>query len=347
MHDVNKIVVFRLSSIGDIVLTTGLLRCLRNAFPNAQIDFIVKKQFADILTCVPFVSNVIEFDSKKGFSELKLLRNKLKHERYDVALDIHKNWRSKFVCYTIGAKQVYKFNKHVFRRWILTTFHKDIYKEVRPVYLRFIDVAKQLGVDPDGKYTELVVPGSVQAVVDSQFTQAGISFDKPIVALCPGASFSNKQWQIEKFGELAKQIVDNLSIQVILLGGNKESEICDSIVATSGAISFAGKFNLSQSIAALNRVVATVANDTGMLHASEALGVPVVGIYGPTARQFGYFPILPTSRVAQIDNLECRPCTKMGKNCCPKGHFKCMNDITVEMVMESVKKIMISDTKKR
>ena len=333
MPTVNKILVFRLSSIGDIVLTTALLRCLRNTFPDAQIDFVVKKQFADILRCVPFVSNVIELDSKKGFSALLAIRNQLKNEQYDVALDIHKNWRSLFVCNTIGAKQVFRFNKHVFRRWVLTTFHKDIYKEVRPVYLRFIDAAKQLGVVPDGKYTELVVPEQLGKSMKDIFVQANISFEKRIIALCPGASFSNKQWQVEKFQQLAKRVVLDFDAQVILLGGKKESEMCETIASESGAVSFAGKFDLSQSIAALSMVSLTVANDTGMLHVSEALGVPVVGIYGPTARQFGYFPILPQSKVAQIDNLPCRPCTKMGMNHCPKKHFSCMNDISVEMVL--------------
>ncbi|MBR7035606.1 MAG: lipopolysaccharide heptosyltransferase II, partial [Bacteroidales bacterium] len=322
-----------LSSIGDIVLTTAMLRCLRNTFPDAQIDFVVKKQFADILRCVPFVSNVIELDSKKGFSELLAIRNHLKNKQYDVALDIHKNWRSLFVCNTIGAKQVFRFNKHVFRRWVLTTFHKDIYKEVRPVYLRFIDAAKQLGVVPDGKYTELVVPEQLGKSMKDIFVQANISFEKRIIALCPGASFSNKQWQVEKFQQLAKRVVLDFDAQVILLGGKKESEMCETIASESGAVSFAGKFDLSQSIAALSMVSLTVANDTGMLHVSEALGVPVVGIYGPTARQFGYFPILPQSKVAQIDNLPCRPCTKMGMNHCPKKHFSCMNDISVEMVL--------------
>ena len=339
MPTVSKILVFRLSSIGDIVLTTALLRCLRNTFPEAQIDYVVKKQFADILRCVPFVSNVIELDSKKGFSELRAIRNRLKNEHYDVALDIHKNWRSMFVCNTIGAKQVFRFNKHVFRRWVLTTFHKDIYKEVRPVYLRFIDAAQQIGVAPDGKYTELVVPEQLSQSMKDIFTQANISFEKRIIALCPGASFSNKQWQVEKFQQLAKRVVTEFDAQVILLGGKKESEMCETIANESGAVSFAGKFDLSQSIAALSMVSLTVANDTGMLHVSEALGVPVVGIYGPTARQFGYFPILPQSKVAQIENLPCRPCTKMGMNHCPKKHFSCMNDISVDMVLALMRDI--------
>jgi heptosyltransferase-2 len=282
---------------------------------------------------------VIELDSKKGFSELRAIRNRLKNEHYDVALDIHKNWRSMFVCNTIGAKQVFRFNKHVFRRWVLTTFHKDIYKEVRPVYLRFIDAAQQIGVVPDGKYTELVVPEQLSKSMKDIFAQANLSFEKRIIALCPGASFSNKQWQVEKFQQLAKRVVTEFDAQVILLGGKKELEMCETIANESGAVSFAGKFDLSQSIAALSMVSLTVANDTGMLHVSEALGVPVVGIYGPTARQFGYFPILPPSKVAQIENLPCRPCTKMGMNHCPKKHFSCMNDISVDMVLALMRDI--------
>lgn len=339
MQEIHKILVFRLSSIGDIVLTTALLRCLRNTYPDAQIDFVVKKQFADILKCVPFISRVIEVDSKLGFQGLKAVRNQLRNEKYDVALDIHKNWRSMFVCNTIGAKNVFRFNKHVFRRWVLTTFHKDIYQEVRPVYLRFIDTAKPIDVAPDGKYTELVVPNTIQQTVDAMFLEQGISLEKKIIALCPGASFSNKQWQPEKFAELASRIKKELGMQIILLGGKKEADICETITKESGAVSFAGKFDLSQSIAALNRVCVTVANDTGMLHVSEALGKPVVGIYGPTAFQFGYFPILPQSRVVQINDLPCRPCTKMGMNHCSQKHFKCMNDIDVEMVFSAIKKM--------
>lgn len=337
---ISKILVFRLSSIGDIVLTTALLRCLRNKYPQAQIDFVVKKQFAAILRCVPFVSNVIELDSKKGLTELFALRKQLQKENYDVALDIHKNWRSLFICRTIGAKQVFAFNKHVFRRWVLTTFHKNIYKEVRPVYLRFTDAAKQIGVESDGKYTELVVPSEIQIATDNILQQKGFDTSKPAIALCPGASFKNKQWQPEKFAELAKKIVTELDYQVILIGGKNEQPLCEIIQKEEPlAISFAGEFDLSQSIAALNRVRATVVNDTGMLHASEALGVPVIGIYGATAYPFGYYPILPQSKVADVD-LPCRPCTKMGKNSCPKGHFNCMNQLHTQKVFELLQEVL-------
>ncbi len=339
--NISKILVFRLSSIGDIILTTALLRCLRNEFPNAQIDFVVKKQFAPILRCVPYISNVIELDAKQGFVGIESLKNRLLATRYQVVLDIHKNWRSMYIRKSIKANLVLTFNKHVFRRWVLTTFHKDIYKEVRPVYLRFIDAAAPIGVKPDGRGTELIVPHDIQQSVDDIYAANHVDITKPIVAFCPGASFTNKQWPAEKFAELAKRIVSDLNIQVVLIGGKNEQALCETIIRESEVtvVSLAGALDLSQSIAALNRVKATVANDTGMLHASEALGVPVVGIYGATARQFGYYPILPTSKVAEVD-LPCRPCTKMGMNSCPKGHFACMQTLSADHVFALLKEVI-------
>lgn len=341
MKPINKILVYRLSSIGDIVLTTALIRCLRNAYPNAQIDYVVKRQFASILQCVPYISNVYQFDTTAGFKGLFKLRSNLKKQKYDVVLDIHKNWRSYFITKTIGADNRYSFIKHVLKRWLLISWKIDAYNIVRPVYKRFIDTAKPIGVIDDGRKTELVVPERIQQHIDNYLEDHGIRPYKDIIVVCPGASFQNKQWQIEKFIELVNLITTKLHYQVILLGGFKEKKICEQIIEkTKGSIiSVAGVFDLSQSAALLNRAQVTIANDTGMLHMSEALNVPVVGIYGPTVKQFGYFPILENSKVAQIE-LECRPCTKMGMDYCPKNTYQCLNDIEVKTVYKKIEKIL-------
>jgi len=338
---IKKILVFRLSSIGDIVLTTALLRCLRNTYPNAQIDFVVKRQFTSLMQCIPFISNVYQLDSTKGLRGLLRLRRNLRKEKYDIALDIHKNWRSYFITHTIGAKQTSTFKKHTLKRSLLIKFKLDAYNIVRPVYLRFIDTAKKIGVVDDGKKTELIIPETVQQIVDNFLEDNGIKPHKNIIVVCPGASFSNKQWQEEKFLEISQRILSELHTQVVLIGGFKEKAICDSIVkqCKGPILNVAGAFDLSQSAALLNRAQLTIANDTGMLHMSESLNVPVVGIYGPTVRQFGYFPILEQSRVAQIE-LECRPCTKMGMNSCPKNTYECMQGISVDLVFRHIQKIL-------
>lgn len=341
MKEPKKILIFRLSSIGDIILTSTLVRCVRNTYPEAQIDFVVKRQFMMLIDLLPWVSNVHAIDTQEGFKALLQLRKKLAREKYDVVLDIHKNWRSMFIRNSIGAKRILRYTKHPLKRFFMIRFKIDAYHIVRPVYLRFLDAASKIGVTYDNKLTELVVPKEAQKYVDNYLEDNGIKPHKNIVVLCPGASFKNKEWQVEKFRDLAEHIITKLKYQVVLLGGSKEKDVCKTIAdSISGSIlSVAGNFNLIHSAALLNRAQATVANDTGMLHMSEALHVPVVGIYGPTVRQFGYFPILEKSCVAQVE-LACRPCTKMGMNFCPKNTFDCTKLISEHDVFTKLVSIL-------
>ncbi|MDA3883591.1 MAG: lipopolysaccharide heptosyltransferase II [Bacteroidales bacterium] len=341
--NISNIVIFRLSSIGDIILTSALVRCLRSTYPDAKIDFVVKRQFKHITELMPEIDTIHTFNSDGGFSELLSLRTKLASKKYDVMLDIHKNWRSAFIRNTIGARRVYTFNKHTFKRYLMIRFKIDAYNIVRPVYLRFVDAAQKLGVVYDDKKTGLAIPAETQKHVDNYLEDHGIKPHKPLVVLCPGASFYNKEWQKEKFLELAQIIITQKNMQVVLLGGSKEQETCTYIATTINQkiLSVAGQFNLKESAALLNRAQATVANDTGMLHMSEALKVPVVGIYGPTVRQFGYFPVLAKSKVARVE-LACRPCTKMGMNTCPKETFDCTQKISVSSVYSQLCSILDS-----
>ena len=371
-----KILVFRLSAIGDIVLTTALLRNLRKTFPDAQIDFVVKKQFASLLDCVPYISNVYEFDSSQGLKGLFALRKTLAAQNYDVLLDIHKNWRSWFVTSTIHGKR-YAYKKMVFKRSLLVKFKIDCYKPPRPVYLRFLDAAKALGVHYDGEKTSLVIPQAAQEFVENQlssFRHYGLDPQSPkkrheiagqarndgtpanpaekYIVVCPGASFSNKQYPVELLTQVTQQLLQ-LNYSIVLLGGAKEVDLCEEILAstplshrslsgvetTSQIINLAGKCNLTQSAAVVKNAQLTIANDTGMLHISEACGTPVVGLYGPTVEQFGYFPLLEQSKVAQVE-LACRPCTKMGMNYCPKGNFACLQTIAPETVVNYVQSII-------
>ncbi|MDR0940990.1 MAG: glycosyltransferase family 9 protein, partial [Bacteroidales bacterium] len=277
-----KILIFRLSAIGDIVLTTALLRNVRKTFPDAQIDFVVKKQFASLLDSIPYVSNVYEFDSKKGLKGLFALRKTLAACKYDVLLDIHKNWRSWFVTSSIHGKR-YAYKKMVFKRSLLVKFKIDWYKPPRPVYLRFLDAAQALGVGNDGEKTSLVVPHEAREFVANLLNAGGIPADGKYIIVCPGASFSNKQYPVELLTQVVRQLLQQ-SYSIVLLGGSKEETLCADIeqqAHSQNIVNLAGKCNLTQSAAVVAGAQLTIANDTGMLHISEACGVPVVGLYGP------------------------------------------------------------------
>ncbi len=336
INPIQKILVFRLSSIGDIILTSALIRCLRNTFPSAQIDFVIKKQFIQLVEHNPHINNVYVVDKNEGFAGLKRLKQTIAHNKYDVFLDIHKNMRSMFIKTGSRANTVLTFKKRVLKRTLLTAFGIDTFKTITPTYMKYIEAAKSIGVSYDGNGTEIFIPQK-DIISVQQILQEHAITKHDYVVLCPGASFKNKQWLPERFAELASRIIQNQNINVVLIGGKAEQDICKMILETAGnrVLDLSGRLSLMESGAVLSMAKTIVSNDTGMLLMAEALKIPVVGIYGPTARQFGFYPILEKSRWVEVD-IPCRPCTKMGKNTCPKKHWKCMRLITTNMVYDSV-----------
>lgn len=338
---IDKILIFRLSSIGDIVLTSALIRCIKKQYPDARIDYVIKKQFRQLIEHNPKITKIYTVDSSKGLKGLKEIKSEIKAEKYDVFLDIHKNMRSLFIRTGSKANKILTFKKHIFKRTLLTSFGIDKYTTVTPVYKRFVQAAQSIGVNYDNKGTELYISTEIDEKIKRELYSKNILGNKPYVLLCPGASFKNKQWLPERFAELANKLINTANVNVVLAGGKAEEDICKYIVQeTNGkAFDFSVRLNILESAIVAKYAKVVVANDTGMLHIAEALKVPVVGIYGPTARQLGYYPILAESQVAEVD-LPCRPCTKMGTGTCPKKHWKCMKDISTSMVYEKVSTLL-------
>jgi lipopolysaccharide heptosyltransferase II len=335
-----KILVFRLSAIGDIILASGLIRCLKEQLPGATVHFVVKKQFASLVSDNPNIDKVFPLDTSLGWAGLKILCKELKANCYDAMLDIHKNFRSVFTRTSAQPKKVYSFKKNILKRSLLTVAKIDLYGTAIPVYQRFILSAAKLGVTDDGKLTDFYINAKAAERMAGLLENNGLHA-KQFVALCPGASFSNKQWPLERFIELVLMLSTDTSLRVAIIGGEKELSLGAELAACSKrVVNFAGVLSLQESAYLLSQACCTVANDTGMLHLSEAVKVPVVGIYGPTSEQLGYFPILGASKVAEVHGLKCRPCTKMGMDYCPQKHFNCMNKIEAREVFNLVATII-------
>ncbi|MBK8808405.1 MAG: glycosyltransferase family 9 protein [Bacteroidales bacterium] len=278
---IERILIFRLSSIGDIILTSALIRCLRNTYPLAQIDFVVKSQFVQLVESNPNISTVYGFESKKGFSELKRLRNQLVENNYDVFLDIHKNYRSLFFRSAFKNAVVLKYKKNIFKRTLLVSFGINRYKNELPVYRRFIEAAKSIGVEYDGRKTDFFVPDNAKQSFSAIALAKQFNVSKQYVAIMCGASFENKKWPKENFKVLVQRLTD-INIPVVLVGGKSEIQDTEFIAegfSETDVFNFTGVLDLLQTAALLKSATLTVSNDTGMLHLSEALGVPVVGIY--------------------------------------------------------------------
>jgi len=333
-----KILIIRLSSIGDIILTTALIRCVRLKYPEVQIDFMVKKQFLETVVYNPHISNVLVFEKGQSLKEFK---NRLKLENYDWLIDIHQNFRSLFLKTGLKIPLKTGYSKQLFHRTLLVYLGKNIYGKAKPVLLRYFEAVEKQGVKYDNAGTEVFFTDQNMEKVKQALNQSGYTSDKNLFVLCPGASFSNKRWLPERFAAVAEYLVKNKNGWIAFIGGKNDRELCaeiqSSLVATSA--NFAGEFSLLDSAALLSECVAFVGNDSGMLHLAQAFKKSVVGIYGPTVKELGYFPI-PEKSVVVEKAIPCRPCTHNGLNKCPKKHFNCMNTISSENVVEALESLL-------
>lgn len=327
-----KFLIIRFSSIGDVILTTPLIRCLRAEFPGSQIDFLVKKEFSVVLSQNPYLSNIIAFDKQAGMGELIRIRNRIKQNNYNHILDIQRNIRSVLISFGSGAA-VTGFSKKLLARDLLIRFGKNIYKEIKPVYLRYFESASKLGVTYDGNGTDVFPSAAETEGITEILIQNKYVPGTPILAVAPGAQWENKRWPAEGFATAADTFYSQTGAYVVLIGGPGDLEICNRVQARmkTPSLNLAGKLSLLGSASLLGKAAMVFTNDTGMLHMAQAMKAPVVAVYGPTTRELGFFPLPERSRVAETD-IWCRPCTQKGLHTCPKKHFRCMLDTKPELV---------------
>lgn len=328
-----KILIIRLSSIGDIILTTPLIRAVRQKYPQAQIDFLIKSQFKSLLTHNPHISRLITFD--KVSNDIKSIKEVIKNNKYDWIIDIHRNFRSYYLTSGVGAKLVTRHKKYIIKRQLLVWLGINVFSEKKPVLERYFEAVRGLGVKYDEQGTEVFYSENHMALVNDLMVKEGCDENGRIIVICPGASFANKRWLPERLAVVGDELAYKENAQIVLLGGPEDKELCDTVRAKMriNAFNFAGKLSLLGSTAMLSKAIMAISNDTGLMHLAQSQNVPVVAIFGPTTEELGYFPIPNRSVVVQA-NVGCRPCTHNGLDKCPKGHFKCMDDISTDTVVE-------------
>lgn len=326
----------RLSSIGDIILTTPLLRSLKTTYPDARVTFIIKKQFRELLESSPYVDELITFDKNDGLAGLRKMKRSLRQQHFDLYLDIHKNWRSRFLRFGLGIRKQTTYHKLIFKRTVLIWFGINLYGKIKPVYQRYFDSVQEFGIRYDGLGTEINVPEERSQRVRTMLSDAGYHFDTPLIIICPSATYFNKRWKPEGFVETAQHLILKKDAFVVVHGGPEDAALCGTIASAIGdhCVSMAGSLSLSESAALMRYCTMVIANDTGLLHLAQSQKRPVVGIYGPTTRELGYFPVEQNSTVIESP-VPCRPCTHNGLNSCPKKHFLCMHNISAEQVIKA------------
>ncbi len=334
MIDFPKILIIRLSSIGDIVLTSPFVRSVRKLFPDSIIDFAVKEQFVSLVSSNPNLNNVLAFETHGGFKSLHKFSNLIRNEKYDLVIDLHKNLRSLYLRNNSGAQKVVKYRKDIFKRFLLVKTGLNLLGDSVPVWKRYFRALESFDCEPDEKYTELFIPREVNIKVYSELKVIGLDKERKLVVLCPGAGFPTKRWIPEGFAAVGDHFAKKYDAFIVFAGGRQDFYLCERIQALMNSLSvnLAGKFSIIESAAIINRSCLTITNDTGLMHIAQALKKPVTAIFGPTVKELGFFPDPENSFILE-KNISCRPCSHTGLNRCPKKHFRCMTEITADEVI--------------
>jgi heptosyltransferase-2 len=345
---IERTLIVRLSSIGDIVLSSPLLRALHRQLPNSRIDYVVKSEFADLIRHNPHISQVIEFPAGGGLSDLQSLRSRIHAAKYDLIVDIHGSLRSRYLCF--GAPRLVRVRKRKFARFLLVHFKWNLYSLLGGapnVTDRYLETTQEFGIHDDGAGPELFLTESAISSALHILAASGIRAGQTTIGICPSARHANKMWLKERFAEVAGALSREYDAPILLFGSEGDTIVCKEVelltlsaVQESRVVNLAGRTSLLQAAALMDHCSIIITNDSGLMHIASARKRKAVAIFGPTVREFGFFPPVREAAVIQNTSLSCRPCTHIGLEKCPRGHFRCMKDIPTLEVLEAARRLM-------
>ncbi|KUG06678.1 glycosyltransferase family 9 protein [Solirubrum puertoriconensis] len=345
-----KILVLRFSSIGDIVLTTPVVRCLKQQVPDAQVHYCTKPAYRGMLEANPYVDKVHCLTGS-----LKELVRELQQERFDFIVDLHNNLRTFLIKLQLGRPSA-SFNKLNFRKWLRVNLKWDVLPRVHIVQ-RYLAAAAPLGVHDDGRGLDYFIPAD-QRINAEQTLPA--DFHNGYVAFAIGAQHATKRLPVERIIELCGQ----LRRPVVLLGGPEDEstghvvelhfeqhqprEQASALPRTIPASPYyfdktalppsrttiynaCGRFSLHQSASLVKQAQLVISHDTGLMHIAAAFRKEIFSVWGNTVPEFGMYPYRTEFKVLEVEGLACRPCSKIGYAKCPQGHFRCMRDIRFDL----------------
>lgn len=325
-----KFLVIRFSSIGDIVLASPVLRCLKKQVATAEVHFLTKTNFKAVTVANPYVDKFFYYDK-----DIRSLINELKNEDYDYVIDLHNNFRSGKIKRALG-KKAYTIDKLNFRKFVLTKLHIDIMPK-RHITLRSLDTLAVFGVKDDGGGLDYFIPGE-ERVKESDIPA---SHHAGYIAVVIGASYHTKKLPAYKLVALCSDI----DHPVILIGGKEDAPVGEQVAEAVGAKVYnaCGKFSLNESADLVRRAKLVISHDTGLQYIASAFNKTVLAVWGSTSPKLDVEPYysqaflsaqkeIPYENILRKPQLWCQPCSKYGNKKCPLGHFKCMKEMDISYI---------------
>jgi heptosyltransferase-2 len=333
-REFKKILVVRFSSLGDIVLDA-----LKARFPESEIHYLTKIQYGDLFRADPRISSLIEFDphgKHKGISGLLRLVSELRSQDFDVLIDLHSNLRSFFVRCLVKARIKLKYNKRRLNRFLMVHFKFLMTKSIHTID-SYLDVLRKLQIG-DSNRRPLIFPASEDLEFAENFLlERNVKKGDIVIAVHPGAKQEAKRWDMEKFAEVCRSVIDRLGAVVMLPGEKQEEDVIFKIKADLPAEQAFEALDLSlgKLAALVARCDCLICNDSGPMHLASALRVPVVAIFGPTHPKLGFAPF-GSENVVLCADVECSPCSLHGEKRCRMKSRLCLDPIDPAMVVKAI-----------
>ncbi len=330
-----KLLIIRFSSIGDIVLATPVIRAVKQQL-GAEVHCLTKRGFRGILDANPYTDKVYAIEKKVAEAMAEL-----KQENYDYIIDLHNNLRSAQVKWGLRAK-AFSFDKINWEKWLLVNLKVNRLPDVHIVH-RYMATVEPLGVSYDGQGLDYFIPPEDEVAVGNLLATNVLAPQQEApeyIAFVIGAAHNTKRLPADKIISICRKV----EMPVLLLGGPGEEEEGRQVADAAGGhvLNMCGKFNLNQSASIVRQAHKVISHDTGLMHVAAAFGKDILSVWGNTIPEFGMYPFYPDgvdrNTFFEVKGLSCRPCSKIGFQKCPKGHFRCMREISEEEVVEVLQK---------
>ncbi len=322
LEKVNKLLIVRLSSLGDILLSTPLIRSIKIRFPKTKIDFVVREEYKDLLVLNPHLRNILIYNNDD--EKLKILKNKICENNYDLIIDLQNNLRSLLLlkCY---SSSVIRFKKNNINKFLLVHFNINKLKNAKQIAVRYASTLKNFQLDDK----------SLQLITD-KIQNPVLNDVENLIGICPGSKHFTKMWPEEYFIRLGNLLNKN-GFNIVLFGGKDDIKVCERISSKlSSVINLCNDNNILQTAADMKCCKVIYCNDSGLMHTATAVNVPVIAFFGSTVKEFGFTPYNSNNLILENNSLSCRPCTHTGRDSCPEKHFKCMKEITPQSAFEKI-----------
>lgn len=330
-----KILIIRLSSFGDVLLTGFLIRNIRQSIPDSEIYFLTKKSMTPLVEYNPNLTKVFTYETEK--SKRKDQISEIKKLDLDWVLDLQSNLRS--IPFRSLGKNHASFRKNRLKRFGYVHFKTPFHQQ--PVPSRYLETAKALNISDDQKGLDCFIPVTIETRMQSMFRNWQNQSTSPVFFIAAGAKHFTKRYPAEYYVQIIQSILlDFPNAGFILLGGQDEmetsAEIKKQFSLNSRIWNASGAFSLLESCALLKQCTAGFTNDSFLMHVAAAFQKPVVSFFGSTTPQLGFAPFRSPSLVMEDKNLSCRPCTHIGRNSCPKKHFQCMMNLNPALIYPDI-----------